>query len=203
LLLLVACAGGASRPVVDLTPWGWTWSQAALGDTLVRYGYPDERPDGTQAEDAAPFAVAAGASGASGSRISSHRYRCAREDRASDAPCTVFLDFWLVELATPLPSVTLTAYEERCDRIYATPETIASRLEHGLVRDSWKREWYHRSFSLASGATFSHYSRPLDARHALVVTSSTTREPDRVVARDLARDAIERIRIDAAAGAPR
>ena len=60
------------------------------------------------------------------------------------------------------------------------------------MRDSHGREWYHRALALESGAAFAHYSRPIDARRALAVTSFTTRAPDRVAARDLARDAIDR-----------
>jgi hypothetical protein len=66
-----------------------------------------------------------------------------------------------------------------------------------LVRDAHGREWYHHALALASGGSFALYARPIDARRALAVTSLTTRAPDRIAARDLAREAIGRTQITA------
>jgi hypothetical protein len=173
--------------VVDLTPFEWTWSQVSLGKTVIRYGFPKE-PAATG--DAAAFRLVPVGPGASETSLASFRYGCAREDREPDAPCTVFLDFRLLQLEPPLSDVSLPAHRTRLERVYGDlpPRGGAS----DLVRDSHGREWYHRALALGSGAAFAHYSRPIDARRALAVTSFTTRAPDRVAARDLARDAIDR-----------
>jgi hypothetical protein len=131
-------------------------------------------------------------------RFASFRYGCAREDRAEDAACSVYLDFWLIPLEPPLAAVTPPAYQEHFERAF--PDS-GSRAEGGagyLTRDVRGREWVHRAFASRTGAAFSHYSTPLDRGLAVAVTSYTTRAPDRIVARDLARDAIDRIRIEAA-----
>ena len=176
-----ACASGPVEPVVDLTPFRWTASQVSLDTILIRYGFPDE----PAADDATAFAEPRVGPGASERRLASHRYGCAREDREQDAPCTVFLDFWLLELEPPLAGATPEALRARLDLVYGASSTK-------LVRDSRGREWCQRALALESGAAFAHYSRPIDARRALAVTSFTTRAPDRVAARDLARDAIDR-----------
>jgi hypothetical protein len=105
-------------------------------------------------------------------RLASYRFDCAGAGRDPDAACTVFLDFWLLEQGPPLAG--------------------------DLVRDARGREWRRRTLALASGGSFAHYARPLDAGRALAVTSLTTRAPDRIAARDLARDTIERIVISPA-----
>ena len=186
-----ACASGPVEPVIDLTPFTWTASQVSLGTTLIRYGFPDEP---AAASDAAAFAEPSVGPGASQTRLASYRYGCAREDREQDAACTVFLDFWLLELEPPLAGVTLEAHRARLERVYGAPPPREN--VRPLVRDSHGREWYHRAVAFDSGAAFAHYSRPIDARRALAVTSFTTRAPDRVAARDLARDAIDRAVID-------
>jgi hypothetical protein len=189
-LATAACAGGPTRPVIDLTPFAWTWSQVSLGDRVVRYGHPEEPAAAGVSADAAAFSLVPVGPGASETRLASYRYGCARADREPDAACTVFLDFWLLALEPPLAEVTLSAHRARLERVYgdAPPRQGASVL----VRDSRGREWYHRAVVFESGAAFSHYSRPIDARRALAVTSFTTRAPDRIAARDLARDAIDR-----------
>lgn len=188
----VACAGGRLETTVDLTPFAWTWSQVSLGDTLIRYGHPNEP---VRASDAEAFALAAIGPGASDETLAAFRYGCAREDREADAPCTVFLDFRLLEFEPPLAGVTLEANRARLEQVYGAPPT----REHTrpLVRDSHGREWVHRALALESGGALAHYSRPIDARRALAVTSYTTRVPDRVAARDLAREAIDRVLFDA------
>jgi hypothetical protein len=170
---MAACASGPTRPVIDLTPFVWTWSQVSLGDSVVRYGFPEEPAATGDAADAAPFALIPTGSAASKSRLASYRYGCAAVDREPDAACTVFLEFWLLEPWLPGESAG------------------------DLVRDSHGREWYHQTRVLGSGAASSHYSRPIDARRALAVTSFTTRAPDRIAARDLARDAIDRVMLSA------
>ena len=182
-----ACASGPVEPVIDLTPFTWTASQVSLGTTLIRYGFPDEP---AAASDAAAFALVPIGPGASQTRLASYRYGCAREDREQDAACTAFLDFWILELEPPLDEVTLEAHRARLERVFGAPPP--GENSRALVRDSHGREWYHRALALESGAAFAHYSRPIDARRALAVTSFTTRAPDRVAARDLARDAIDR-----------
>jgi hypothetical protein len=173
--------------VIDLTPFEWTWSQVSLGATVIRYGFPVE-PAATG--DTAAFRLAPVGPGASETPLASFRYGCAREDRKADAPCTVFLDFRLLELDPPLSDVSLPAYRARLERVYGSPPPRGGASE--LVRDSHGREWYHRTLALGAGAAFAHYSRPIDARRALAVTSFTTRAPDRFAARDLAGDAIDR-----------
>ena len=85
------------EPVIDLTPWSWTWSQTALGGCVIRYGYPDEPLEPEVADDAATLAAApldaaccaatrparpAARDGlARATRFASYRYGCAREDR--------------------------------------------------------------------------------------------------------------------------
>ena len=218
LLALVTCAACAGRvePVVDLTPWTWTWSQQALGGWMIRYAYPDEPSESQQAGATKALAgdpvIAAMLPDAmrglpspersdppGATRFASFRYGCAREDRAEDAPCSVFLDFWLLALEPPLADSSVPVYEDRFARAFASPTPYAD----GVTRDSRDREWLKRTLAFESGAAFSHYSRPLSPRVALAVTSYTTRAPDRVVARDLARDAIERVRIEAASGPAR
>ncbi len=188
----VACTGGRLETAVDLTPFAWTWSQVSLGDSLIRYGHPDEP---VQASDAEAFALAPVGPGASEEPLASFRYGCAREDREEDSPCTVFLDFRLLEFEPPLPGVSLEAYRARFEQVYGTPP--AAENERPLVRDSHGREWVHRALALESGGALAHYSRPIDARRALAVTSYTTRAPDRVAARGLAREAIDRALFDA------
>ena len=214
-LALAACAGRHVEPVIDLTPWVWTWSQAALGGYAIRYGFPDEPLEAQGAGEAATLALAPLDAGmlrsdaprrdpqardglTRATRFASYRYDCAREDRAEEAVCTVDLDFWLLELEPPLAAATLPAYQERFESVYADPPSPANALVRDFTRDARGHEWLHRALVLESGATFSHYSRPLDARHALAVTAYTSRAPDRVVAYDLARDAIGRVRIEAA-----
>jgi hypothetical protein len=187
-----ACAGGPRDTAVDLTPFAWTWSQVPLGDTLIRFGHPDEP---AQAGDAQPLAPETLGPGASEEELAAFRYDCAREDREGDAPCTVFLDFRLLEFEPPLAGVTLEAHRARLEQVYgASP---AGQNARPLVRDSHGREWVHRALALESGGAFAHYSRPIDTRRALAVTSYTTRAPDRVAARDLARQAIDRTLFDA------
>jgi len=190
VLAWAACASGTIEPVVDLTPFVWTWSQVSLGDTVIRYGFPEEPAATGDAADAAPFALVPVGPGASETRLASYRYDCAATGREPAAGCTVFLDFWLLELEPPLAEVTLPAHRARLEGVYgdAPPRRSAS----DLVRDAHGREWYRRRIGFASGAAFSHYSRPIDAGRALAVTSYTTRAPDRIAARDLARDAIDR-----------
>jgi hypothetical protein len=106
----------------------------------------------------------------------------------------VFLDFRLLEFEPPLPGVTLEAHRARLEQVYgAAPAGENTRL---LVRDSHGRDWAHRTLAAASGGALAHYSRPIDARRALAVISYTTRKPDRVAARDLAREAIDRALFD-------
>jgi len=214
LAACAACAGRHVEPVIDLTPWVWTWSQTALGGYAIRYGFPDEPLESEGAGGAATLALAPLDAGtlrsdplrrdpqardglARATRFASYRYGCAREDRAEEAACTVELDFWLLELEPPLAAATLPAYQERFQKIYADPPSQANAIVRDFARDARGREWLHRALVLESGATFSHYSRPLDARVALAVTAYTSRAPDRVVAYDLARDAIDRVRIEA------
>jgi hypothetical protein len=171
VLAWAACASSPAQPVIDLTPFVWTWSQISLGAIVIRYGFPEE--PAAAGDDAAPAALLPVGAGATEARLASYRYGCAAADRETDAVCTVFLEFWLLELAP-------------------------SREGAGdLVRDSHGREWYRRTLALEAGGAFSQYSRPLDAGRALAVTSYTTRAPDRVAARDLARDAIDRVVIAA------
>lgn len=191
-LAWAACASGPVEPAVDLTPFAWTRSQVLLGTTLIRYGFPDEP---AAAGDAVAIALIPLGPGVSEKRLASYRYGCAREDREQGAACTVFLDFWRLELEPPLADVSLEAHRARLERVYGAPPPPGNA--RSLVRDSRGREWYHRAVALESGAAFAHYSRPIDARRALAVTSFTTRAPDRVAARDLARDAIDRVVIDA------
>lgn len=188
----VACAGGQLETAVDLTPFAWTWSQVSLGDTLIRYGHPKEP---AQASDAEPLALAAIGTGASETTLAAFRYDCAREDRKADAPCTVFLDFELLEFEPPLAGVTQEAHRASLEQVYGAPP--AGENARPLVRDSHGREWVHRALALESGGALAHYSRPIDARRALAVNSYTTRAPDRVAARDLAREAIDRVLFDA------
>jgi hypothetical protein len=203
LLLLAGCAGGA--PEIELTPWVWTWSQATLGANVIRYGYPQlptaageeeiEEPEPTT--DLGALAPQGSADpdrpGANETRLASHHYDCAAPERPA---CTVFLDFWLLELAPPLADTSLPGYRERFEREQGDAAIVASGagLPHReIARDSRGREWYRRSFGIGSGPRFSHFSRPIDATLALAVTSYTTRAPDRVAAGDLARDAIDRV----------
>jgi hypothetical protein len=183
-----ACASGPIEPVLDLTPFAWTFSQVSLGASVIRFGFPNEpAPAGADAE---PFALVPVEPGASGKRLASYRYECAREDRTQDAACTAFLEFWLLELEPPLDEATVSALRARLERIYGAPQKPEGAPV--LARDSRGREWCHRELALESGAEFSHYARPIDAQRALAVVSFTTRAPDRVAARDLARDALER-----------
>ena len=215
LTACAACAGRRVEPVIDLTPWVWTWSQAALGDYAIRYSFPDEPLESEGAGKAATLALAPLDAGmlrsnalrrdpqardglARATRFASYRYDCAREDRAEEAACSVELDFWLLELEPPLAAATLPAYQERFDSLFSDSPAQASARVRDFVVDARGREWLHRALVLESGASFSHYSRPLDARLALAVTAYTSRAPDRVVAYDLARDAIGRVRIEAA-----
>lgn len=212
LLVLFTCAACAGRvePVVDLTPWTWTWSQQALGGWMIRYAYPDDPSESqlagaTEALAGDPVVSAMLPDAMRGlqppershppgaTRFASFRYGCAREDRAEDAACSVFLDFWLLEFEPPLAAASAPIYEDRFARAYASPTPYAD----GVTRDSRDREWLKRTLTFDSGAAFAHYSRPLDARFALAVTAYTSRAPDRVAAHDLARDAIERIRFEA------
>jgi hypothetical protein len=181
----IACAGGRSGDAVDLTPFAWTWSQVRLGDTLLRYAHPQEpEPAGT----AAGYSLAAAGGGLSETSLAAFQFSCARAD--DGAPCTVFLDFRLLEFEPPLAAATLEAHRARLERLYGAPS--AETHPGGLVRDARGREWYHRALELGAGASFAHYSRPIDVRRGLAVTSYTTRQPDRFAARDLARDAIDR-----------
>jgi hypothetical protein len=194
----VACAGCQHAKPVDLTPFAWTWSQVSLGDTLIRYGHPDEP---AQTGDAEALALAPVGAGASEKQLAAFRYGCAREDREPDAPCTVFLDFRLLEFEPPLARATLEAHRARLEQVYGAPP--AGEGARPLVYDSHGREWYHRALALESGGVLAHYSRPIDASRALAVTSFTTRAPDRVAARDLAREAIDRALFDARSGRTR
>lgn len=186
----LACVGRPVEPVIDLTPFAWTWSQVSVGPHVIRYGFPDEPPAAVGAGEAAAFVEIPVGPGARETRLASHRYGCAREDRARDAVCTAFLDFWLLELEPPLADATVSALRARLERVYGAPPQRGNAPE--LVRDSRGREWCHRALVLESGAAFAHYSRPIDGRRSLAVTSFTTRAPDRIAARDLARDAIDR-----------
>jgi hypothetical protein len=187
----VACAGGQHAGSVDLTPFVWTWSQIPLGDTLIRYGHPDEPAPDSHAE---AFALAAVGPGASEKLLAAFRYGCARKELESDASCIVFLDFRLLEFEPPLAGATLEAHRARLEQVYGAPPMGQGALP--LVRDSHGREWYRRTLWLESGGALAHYSRPIDPIRALAVTSYTTRPPDRVAARDLAREAIDRVLID-------
>ena len=189
-LAWAACASSPVEPVLDLTPFAWTWSQVSLGATVIRYGFPDEPAAAAGAGDPAALALVPVGQGARETRLAAYRYGCARADRAQEAACTVFLDFWLLELEPPLAEVTLAAHRARLERARGEPMPGWDARE--IVRDSHGREWYHRALAFESGAAFTHYSRPIDARRALAVTSFTTRAPDRIAARDLARNAIER-----------
>jgi hypothetical protein len=191
VLACAACASGPVEPVVDLTPFAWTFSQVWLGATVIRFGYPDE--PAPAAADAPPFDLAPAGPGATQRRLAAHRYECAREDRAPDAACTATLEFWLLELDPPLAEATAPALRARLESSHGAPQQPDGAFE--LVRDSRGREWCGRKLALDSGAGFSHYARPIDRRRALAVASFTTRAPDRVAARDLARDAIERAAI--------
>jgi len=191
--LSAACAGGPVEPVIDLTPFSWTAAQIAVGDDVIRYGFPGEPQAAADPSDAPASALIPGGPWAGGTRLAAYRFGCARADREPDAGCTVFLDFWLLELVPPLEAVTLAAYRARLEP--AGGDAPPSDATGELVRDTRGREWYHRKQSLASGGVFSHYSRPIGAARALAVTSLTTRAPDRIAARDLARDAIARTTI--------
>jgi hypothetical protein len=181
----LACAGGKSGKTVDLTPFAWTWSQVWLGDTLLRYGHPKEPEPESSAAD---FSLPAAGPGASETPLAAFHFTCAREEEAE--PCTVFLDFRLLQFEPPLAGATLEAHRARLEQLYgALPVEVPERA---MVRDAHGREWYHRALELGAGASFAHYSRPIDVRRALAVTSYTTRQPDRVAARDLARAAIDR-----------
>ncbi len=186
-------------------------SQAVLEGWVIRYAYPKAPPEATLESDTAalagdPVVDALPPNAALGPEaqtraaawratcFASFRYDCAREDRAEDAPCSVFLDFWLLTLEPPLADATLSAYQERFELAYPIPAPQADEV----TRDVHGGKWVHRAVALHSGAAFSHYSSPLDRRRALAVTSYTTRAPDRIVARDLARDAIDRILSEAA-----
>jgi hypothetical protein len=216
---LAACAGGPVEPAIDLRPWQWTWSQAPVGASLIRYGFPDAEPRAEAADAASqrldvfvdgetldhdapgrrPPRVPAGGAEA---RFASYRYECAREDRAADEPCTVILDFWLLALEPPLAEASLAEYRERFERVYAelpvglgpAPEDAVVR---GLTRDVRGRSWYHLGLAFESGASFEHYSHPIDARRAVAVTTFVTRPPDRLAARHLARDAIDFVVVEA------
>ena len=215
LAACAACAGRHVEPVIDLTPWVWTWSQASLGGFAIRYSFPDEPLEAEGSGEAATLARApldagmlrsdalrrdphARAGLARATRFASYRYDCAREDRAEEAACSLELDFWLLELDPPLATVTLPAYQERFESLYVDPPSQGNVPVRDFARDARGRDWLHRALVLESGASFSHYSRPLDARLALAVTAYTSRAPDRVVAYDLARDAIGRVQIEAA-----
>jgi hypothetical protein len=188
--LAFACASGPVKPVIDLTPFSWTAAQIPVGDHVIRYGYPSQPEAADDAADGAEAALIPAGPWASGTRLAGYRYGCARADRESDAACSVFLDFWILELEPPLAEVTLPAYRARLES--AGGDAPRSGEAGEGVRDARGHEWYHRTRSLASGGVFSHYSRPIDERRALAVTSLTTRAPDRLAARDLARDAIGR-----------
>jgi hypothetical protein len=190
-LSLLACA--TSEPVVDLTPWVWTWSQADLDGVVIRYAHPDESPPDAGAGDA-PASDALGFTGvASETRLAVHRYGCASAERAQESGCSVELEIRLLVLDPSLAAATLTAWRER--RAGAAGQD--RRVLEGIVHDARGREWLRRALELGSGAALQQYSRPLDARRVLVVSSGTSRAPDRVAARDLARDAIGRLRIEA------
>lgn len=190
-----ACASGPVDPVIDLTPFSWTAAQIPVGSGVIRYGYPDEPEASASAAEGEAAALLPPGPGASATRLAGYRYGCAREDREPDAGCTVFLDFWLLELEPPLEGVALPAWRARLERAYGGPPPTGGAS--GLVRDAHGREWVHRALALASGGSFALYARPIDPRQALAVTSLTTREPDRVAARDLAREAIGRTQITA------
>jgi len=207
LALGTACAGRV-EPELDLTPWTWTFSQAVLSGFVLRYARPEGAPGESPARDVAaegpvsnalPSAAYAGVvpdavPGWRATRFASFQYDCAREDRAEDVPCRVVLDFWLLALDPPLASATAGAWRER----FARDAAGFGWRPQDPVRDARGNEWLARSLEAPSGAAFAHYSRPLAANVTLAVTSATTRAPDRLVARDLARDAIERIRVEAA-----
>ena len=196
VLAWAACASAPVEPVLDLTPFAWTWSQISLGDTMIRYGFPDEAEAAAGAGEPAALALIPLSPGVRETRLAAYRYGCARADRAQEAACTVFLDFWLLEPEPPLAEVTLAAHRARLERVQGDPLPIGEVRE--IVRDSHGREWYRRALAFESGAAFAHYSLPIDARRALAVTSFTTRAPDRIAARDLARNAIDRAVIAAA-----
>ena len=215
LVACAACAGQRVEPVIDLTPWDVdlvAGNARRLGDPLrlprrvARVGWRGgggSRPSGDPVDAGMLRAdalqrdpqVRDGLTRAT--RFASYRYDCAREDRSEKAACSVELDFWLLELEPPLADVTLPAIEERFESVFGGLPPRSNAFAHDFTRDARGREWLHRALVLESGARFSHYSRPLDARLALAVTSYTTRAPDRVVAYDLARDAIDRVRIEA------
>jgi hypothetical protein len=203
VLALAACAGGPPGPVVDLTPYRWTWSQAAVGGLVVRYGHPDEAPPAEEPQAPASFAVLPLDGAAGGTRFASHRYGCAQAERAPEAGCDALLELWLLALEPPLPAATLAAWRERVEGGSGARPVEGRPVLHELVSDPRGREWLRRSLTLASGAALSQLSRPLDARRVLVVASSTSRTPDRIAARDLARDAVARVRVEALAGIPR
>ncbi|HEY8156626.1 MAG TPA: hypothetical protein VII72_21035 [Myxococcota bacterium] len=194
-ILSAACARGPVESVVDLRPFTWTAAQIPVGASMIRYAFPDEPAAPAGARDGAAAALAPAESGVSETRLAGYAYDCAREDREPEEACTVFLDFWLLELEPPLAGVALAVYRARLEG--APGDAPPPGSTWGLVLDSHGREWYHRALSLESGGAFAHYSRPIDARRAFAVTSLTTRAPDRVAARDLARDAIGRTAIAA------
>ena len=139
------CAGGRPRRRVDLTPFAWTWSQVSLGDTLIRYGHPNEP---VQASDAEAFALAAIGPGASRRTRLPRSATAAREDRAADAPCTVFLDFGC-------SSSSRRSRASRWRRIEPGSSGLRRPADADndapLVRDSHGREWVHRGLALESG----------------------------------------------------
>jgi len=184
-LACAACAGAPARPAADLTPFSWSWTQIALGGVLIRYGIPVEKEAAGDAGGSdEPPAFPAEAS-VRETRFAAYRYGCAREDGESVAACTVLLDFSLLELDPPLADLSPGAWRARIAGPPAGPGELA--------RDSHGRPWCHRTLALAGGGVFSQYSFPIDAQRALAVSSTTTRAPDRVAARDLAREAIDRL----------
>jgi hypothetical protein len=202
-LACTRCASGPVEPVVDLTPWEWTWSQAFLGDLVIRYGHPDEPPPAAPGADPTSLAVLPFEGVAGQTRFASHRYGCAQAERAADEDCSVLLEFFLLELEPPLAVATLTAWRERVERSPAGEVAHGRRVLQQLARDERGREWYLRSLTLESGASLTQFSRPFDARRVIAVSTLLTRAPDRVAARELARDAIGRIRVEAAQPVPR
>jgi hypothetical protein len=194
------CAGSAD-PVVDLTPWAWTWSQATLGELVIRYGYPDEPPP--EPDEAAVFPELPFEAAAVQTRFAVHRYGCARDDRAERAACTVRLEFWLLQIDPPLADATPGSDEPRTRPRSGAGAPYERRVLRARVRDARGREWVAQSLVLPSGAGVAQYSRPIDARRALAVVSASSRAPDRVAARDLAREAIGRVLVEAGPPASR
>ena len=107
-------------------------------------------------------------------RFASFRYGCAREDQAEKSPCSVFLDFWLLEVEPPLADDTLAGL----------PGALRAGLRRYRVADEWTRARDHARFARARlGASRSHVSH---GRRVLALLAAA-RHPVRA-GRDLLHD---------------